>query len=67
MDKKIKLVGMVPALEDGTFRWKGYTDNYVRVQAISTERLFNRITPARLLKKDESGGMFVDVSPLEIK
>ena len=37
-------------------RWRGYTDNYIRVTASGPDDLFNRVTPTRL-KSARAGGM----------
>ena len=44
-------------------RWAGYTDNYIRVQANGPDDLFNKITPARLLKAQADSISGVLISP----
>ncbi len=36
-------------------QWAGYTDNYIRVQAIGPDDLFNRITPTELFQAQPEG------------
>ena len=43
-------------------RWTGLTDNYIRVQALSSEPLANSIRPARLLSSD-GGAVLAEVVP----
>ena len=44
----------VGADKDG-LRWLGYTDNYIRVQAMGPSDLFNRVTPTYLFEARPEG------------
>ncbi len=40
-----------------SFVWSGYTDNYIRVVALSDDDLWNQITPARLISVVDDGAI----------
>ncbi len=46
---------MVLSANDDGLRWRGYTDNYIRVTAPGPTGLQNRITPTRLLGAQSNG------------